>query len=415
MLKRFYLLTLFSLAVFSCSEESNPVFDTENFTSIFDNNKFDIDYTPVDMVQTADGGYIVLGSRKLVGSEFSGIYFLKADKNGNFIKELEVDDAYVNPVARFTQIGDAYYFFCMEEAPSLVANIASVDVNIENVTFTPVTTAGINPTYPSVSSFVDNKFLLQCYDHLNQQTALLEVDPTTGSTSRQIAFSIGIGAADNVKNAIINSFTSGHRSFPYQVGKAGGVYFFSGFYNFTFCLVFTNFSSEDPTGVVYGQNPPEPDFDYAFSAGFSSVVNLNAEKFAVSTFYFGENYINPEADIPTNSISSMHPAELGGYSFPELVKNANVKILRSTVNLKNVLIYGSDTKTKQIGLYFYDETTGEFQGSRYLGFSNPFEIANVINTSDEGIAVCGTTYLAGRFPRICIFKLSKEEIAQNVK
>src|SRR6187551_1074353 len=161
MLKRFYLLTLFSLAVFSCSEESNPVFDTENFTSIFDNNKFDIDYTPVDMVQTSDGGYIVLGSRKLIDSEFSGIYLLQADKNGNFIKEKEVDKAYVNPVARFTKIGDAYYFFCMEEA-SLIANIASVDVNnIENVTFTAVTTAGINPTYPSVSSFVDNKFLLQ--------------------------------------------------------------------------------------------------------------------------------------------------------------------------------------------------------------------------------------------------------------
>jgi hypothetical protein len=417
MFKRFYSLLIISFIVLSCSEESNPKFDTENFTSIFDNYKFSIAYTPIDMVQTSDGGYLILGSRKLPNSNFSGIYLLKADENGDFVKELEVDDTYVNPVAHFTQIGEVYYFFCMEEDPSLIANLASVDANLENVTFTPVASpdADINPTYPSVSSFIDNSFLLQCYDHLNKQTALFTVDPTSGSASKAKAFTIGIGATENIEKSIINSFTRGHRSFPYEVGKSGSTYFFSGFYNFTFCLVFTDLSSDEPSGVVYGQNPPEPDFDYAFSAGFSSVVNLSGEKFAVSTFYFGENYINPIATISTNSISSMRPDELGGYSFPELIKNANIRILRSTINTKNVLIYGSDTKTKQIGLYFYDELTGEFLGSRYLGFSNPFEIASVINTDDEGIAVSGTTYVAGRFPRICIFKLSKEEIAGEIK
>ena len=65
----------------------------------------------------------------------------------------------------------------------------------------------------------------------------------------------------------------------------------------------------------------------------------------------------------------------------------------------------SDTKSKQIGLLFYEESTGKFISSRYLGFSNPFEIASIVQTSDEGLAVCGTTYLAGRFPRICIIQI----------
>ena len=47
-------------------------------------------------------------------------------------------------------------------------------------------------------------------------------------------------------------------------------------------------------------------------------------------------------------------------------------------------------------------------------FLNPFEIANLVQTSDGGLAVCGTTYLAGRFPRICIFKLSKNKLSENV-
>ena len=92
-----------------------------------------------------------------------------------------------------------------------------------------------------------------------------------------------------------------------------------------------------------------------------------------------------------------------------MVENASVRILRATIDSKNVLIYGTDTKSKQIGLLFYEESAGTFLSSRYLGFSNPFEIANLIQTEDGGLAVCGTTYLAGRFPRICIFKLSKDQ------
>ena len=89
--------------------------------------------------------------------------------------------------------------------------------------------------------------------------------------------------------------------------------------------------------------------------------------------------------------------------------------MRATIDSKQVLIYASDTKSKQIGLLFYEEASGTFISSRYLGFSNPYEVASLLQTSDEGLAVCGTTYAAGRFPRICILKLSKEQLNSNVK
>jgi hypothetical protein len=36
-------------------------------------------------------------------------------------------------------------------------------------------------------------------------------------------------------------------------------------------------------------------------------------------------------------------------------------------------------------------------------------------TKDGGLVVCGTTYVAGRFPRICLFKISAEELAKSFK
>jgi hypothetical protein len=100
------------------------------------------------------------------------------------------------------------------------------------------------------------------------------------------------------------------------------------------------------------------------------------------------------------------------------VPNAKVRILRASVEQnsvqKNILIYGTDTKSKQIGLLYYDESTGAFINSRYLGFSNPFEIASITQTADGGLAICGMTQVAGRFGRITVFKLSKEQLQEDV-
>jgi hypothetical protein len=98
-----------------------------------------------------------------------------------------------------------------------------------------------------------------------------------------------------------------------------------------------------------------------------------------------------------------------------LTTNAPVKILLTTINAREIILYGSNTHSKQIALYGYNKTSGEFLGSKYIGFSNPFEIAGMATTADGGLAVCGTTYVAGRFPRICLFKFSREELGKVFK
>jgi len=388
---------LFLSVMVSCSEESNPEFDIQTFTTIFDNSNFDASYFPIDMRQTADGGYIILGGRKLDDSNFTGIYLLKADKFGNFVKELEVEETSVNPVAQFVEYQTKFYFFCMDPLTQQ-AQIANVDANLESVSITPVQ-GGL--TYPAASSFVDNNFVLLGYNNGDKQT-VISILNTDGGILASKGYSIGTG--EDVEEPIIKHFIRTGRQYPFAVGKVdGGLYFFNGFFNYTFSLVFTDIASDDPVGVVQGQQA---------DGGFSAVTPLSGSKFASSRFNFGDNFLLPNKTFSTSGITSS--VDLGGYSLPELVPNANVKILRAKISDKNILIYGSDTKSKQIGLLFYEETSGTFISSRYLGFSNPFEIASIAQTSDDGLAVCGTTYLAGRFPRICIFKLSKDQLEATV-
>ncbi len=391
-----YTVLVVSLLM-SCSEESNPEFDIQNFTTIFDNNQFDASYFPIDMKQTPDGGYIILGGRRLTDSNFAGIYLLKADKFGNFEKEIEVEETSVNPIGKFTEFQTKYYFFCMDPLTQQ-AQIANVDANLEAVTITPVQ-GGL--TYPAAASFVDNNFVLLGYNNGDKQTVISILNPDGGVLASK-GYSIGTG--EDVEEPIIKHYIRTGKQYPFEVGKApSGLYYFNGFFNYTFSLVFTDLTGDDPVGVVQGQQD---------DGGFSAITPLSGNKFASSRFNFGDNFLIPNKDISTSSITSS--TDLGGYSLPEMVPNAKVRILRATSDTKNVLIYGTDTKSKQIGLIYYDEAAGTFISSRYLGFSNPFEIASLIQTSDEGLAVCGTTYVAGRFPRICIFKLSKEQLDSDV-
>jgi hypothetical protein len=382
------ILFLIGAFAFShCANNSDPAADKSNFTKIFDNSQFNASYYPVDMVQTPDGGYLILGGRSLTTSSFSGTYIMTADAFGNFVSAQEVDENLVDPIGNILIANGKYYFFCMT-AIGLQTQLIEMDA-----TGTITNQFNVGSSYPAAAAQEGNNFLLLSFDNGNKLSVVSKISPD-GNVIQSKGYKIGAG--DDVEAPIIGSFVHTGRQFPFQVGKnSSGQYFFNGFYNYTFSLVFTDLSSNNPLGVVQGQQS---------SGGMSAVFPLEGSTYSIGTFNFGDNYLLPSAQINSSSVSSA--SDLNGNSFPELVTNAKVKIAPITLGTKNYILYGSTTKTKQISLYAYDKTTFKFSGSKYLGFSNPFEIASMTATTDGGLAVCGTTYVAGRFPRICIFKIS---------
>lgn len=387
-----YLLPFVALALLvSCSNESDPVADKSNFTKIYDNNTFSASFYPIDMKQTPDGGYLILGGMHLEDSNFSGVYLMKVDEFGTFVTDKELESDFVNPIG-LLESNSKYYFFAMTPVglqTQLFEVTESAEVN------TPIAVGG---SYPSAAAQDGTNFILLGYNNGTKESVISIITPT-GQVSKSKAFSIGAG--DAVEEPIINHFLRTGRQLPFQVGKnTSGQYYFNGFYNYTLSLVFTDLAGDEPQGVIQGQQD---------DGGLSQVLSLNGNQYATSRFNFGDNYFLPKATLNSNGVSSS--TDLGGNSLPELTSNAPVRIIRGTIAGKELLIYASNTKSGQIALYAYDPTTGEFIGSHYLGFSNPFELASVIITADGGVAVCGTTYVAGRFPRICLFKLSTEEIS----
>lgn len=391
-----YLFILALVVLFGCSNDSDPAADKASFTRIYDNSKFNAAYNPIDIKQTPDGGYLILGSRRLDTSLFPGIYLLKVDEFGGFVSEEEVDDELVAPIGPLMQHSDGgYYFFCMLDV-GLQTQLIRVDAD-----GTIADQFAVGNSYPAAVAQDGNSFLLLSYNHVDKES-VVSVVSTSGAVSSSKDFSIGAG--DAVEEPIINHFLQTGRKLPFVVGKVGSAFYFNGFYNYTLSLAFTDLAADEPQGIVQGQQD---------DGGISQVMPLDGGKFALARFNFGDNYFLPSTTINSSSISSS--TDLGGNPLPELTPDAAVKILRITIDARKVVIYASDTRSKQIALFGYDEATGALVGSKYLGFSNPFEIASLTPTADGGLAVCGTTYVAGRFTRICLFKLSKEELAEAFK
>ncbi|MFM9837724.1 MAG: hypothetical protein ACKVOQ_05625 [Cyclobacteriaceae bacterium] len=395
-MKKTILISLLAVLAFSCAKDSDVATDKANFTRIYDNNKFDASYYPIDVKQTPDGGFLILGGRRLTDSNFSGIYLMKVDQLGAYVSDLEVTSDKVAPIGPLLEANNKYYFFSMTPV-GLQTQISEMDAD-----GAITKTTAVGGSYPAAAFNDNGSFLLLRYDNGSKESVLAIVNPT-GSVSKSKGFTVGAG--DGVEAPIIQHYLRTGRQFPFQVGKtASGQYFFNGFYNYTFSLVFTDLSAKDPLGVVQGQQD---------DGGLSYIMPLDGIRYASARFNFGDNYLLPNATL--NSTGTTSSVDLGGNNLPELANNATVKIISATVNSKEIALYGSNTRSKQISLYGYEKATGKFLGSRYLGFSNPFEIAAMITTTDGGLAVCGTTYVAGRFPRICLFKISKDELAKSFK
>lgn len=405
MLKRI-ILFLPVIVLSACLEESSEKLDKKAFTRIYDNSEFYSSFYAIDMKQTADGGYLILGGKTEVlkeGGESQnvntplGVYLLKTDELGNIVNELELDKAFTYPTGKLNQLGDSFYFFCMDAGKNAVL------VNVDQLaTSSQQTTLSTSLPLPLASSTKLNSdsLLLLSYDNGTQESVITKVS-TNGGVSNDTRFYTG--AESPIDNLVIRHANREGTQFPFAVGQASAnTYFFNGFIDYTFSLVFTGLSEdEDVDGIVNGQQE---------NAGFSNVLPISGQTFAISTYNFGFNFLKPNATLNMTGTTSVTDIQSTAFSFPELESNARVKAIRSVVNEKNVILFGSNTKSGQIGLYMYDEATGEFLSSKYLGYSNPFEIAALVQTTDGDFAVAGTTYIAGRLPRFCLIKVPKDEI-----
>jgi len=390
---------LISISIFiSCDiSENEDVDPTLSFVRIYDSEQFDQSFEPIDLIQTSDGGYLILGGFRRDDSDFLGVYLLRTDSAGNYVSDSYFPQEQVHPVGNILNMEGRYFFLSMDAIGlSVYLNEVSPDGSL-------IATTTLSQTYPLfVKQDGANQFILLSYNNVNKTTVLSALN-MDGSIIKEQEF--GIGSGEDIEEPIIEHFTRTGKQLPFFAGRAdNGQYYFNGFYNFTLSIVFTNLNSGDPDGVIQGQQD---------KGGISGLMNLGGSQFSLARFNFGDNYVNANTELATTDITSS--LDIEGNPMIEWENDALVGIEETQINNSEYILYASTTKGRQIVLQIYDRGTGNFITSEYLGFSNPYRFGSMRITEDEGLVILGQTQVAGRFPRLCLFKLGEDNLKKLVR
>ncbi len=398
-MKHASIYILFFVSLFSCDMKKNKNAEPSGFLKIYNESSYSNQYTPLDIEQTADEGFLILSAAKMEISAFPGIYIMKIDKNGGIESAELLSDIYVSAAPNLIRNGNEYYVVCMDRQ-----NLGTYILAISESGKTTERAFMDVMQYP-LSAELDvsiGQFLIQHYNKDDLQTLVTRVS-TTGSITASRAF--GIGSGDfNVEQPIIDHLTRNGKRYPFLTGKlSGNTYYFNGFYNYTLSLCMFDFNWDNADDPAAAQG-------YRDERCISSVVPLGGNTIAASRYAYGDNFIIPSATVPVTSSAFSSSSDMEGFLIPEFIRDVPMALKLMSLNGREVLVYASTTKNSQVALFTYDAASKELLATKYLGATNPYALANIVQTVDGGIAVLATTQVAGRFSRIAVFKLSKNEL-----
>lgn len=374
----------------SCSQDEPAL--NESFLKIYDDTDLDMKYRPIDVTETADG-FIILTGTERSNTDFMGISLMKIDENGEYEYSRQIQD-YVVPIGKmYLNAADSNSYFFAMNPTTLQAVLLGVNPQLDLLV--EVSISGLN--YPLSSNSLSNgNLLLQSYDPVSLQTEISEVS-IDGTFVQGNGYSIGPGS--DVETQIINHYlNASERPLPFFCGEvSSGNYYFNGFYNYSFSVVFTDFS-DTPNGVVQGQSS---------NAGLTAIMPLAGNNFAVAGFQFDQNYQLATASLSVDGISSsadLFPgdmAEFKSYTPADIVNYSS----------GSYSVFAAETKSRLIHLNFYG-VDGSISGTHRIGYLNPFTFSSIKVGIDNSLVILGTTFVAGRFERIALNKISQGELSE---
>jgi len=385
---RRYSFIISALFFLACNEET---VDEVSFGKILDDNSYTNSYEPVGVVETNDGGAVIITNVISDATNYPNISVIKVDEKGNWVNQFSAPDNYVFALGNVMQLDSIIYFVCMENT-TFRANLASVNQDVSFLNFNPL----IGSSFPLAAELINDQINLLHYDAEDKQS-ILSAFNTDGSLNNRVSYTIGEGSdADPI---ILNHYAQRKSRLPFEVGESasGGIYF-NGLYNFSFSLVFSNFA-DSPAGVILGQGT---------NSGISSITPLSSGSYGVAGFQFEQNFIRPTTTLQESGVSSS--IDYFDRDFVELKSNSIVEIIEYQLNNTNYIVAAAETEGRQIVLYFYDDS-GLLVNTKYIGFLNAFTLGDIAVTTDNSLLLLGSTYVGGRFERIFIEKIS--EIQMN--
>ncbi|TAH26702.1 MAG: hypothetical protein EAZ07_03340 [Cytophagales bacterium] len=377
------------------------------FTKIYNSDSVESNHFPVDIQQTNDGGYYFLGYN--LQAEAKSM-IIRTDNDGKLLWS-HISNQYLNPVSDLIKVGDNYYFVC---AKNLTFEIAILRINETSKSLEEVKLLDESKKPLAACATPDKGILILAYDFPNSETVLIKLNSSfelDNSFSNDGKSGFQISQLEIMDDRINNHMTFQGTRLPFFVSYIGepnvSSYVFNGVNEYDITLTAINPITGEPQGKIDG---------FRYKKCMSSFCYLGNNKAAMSKFEDVNNYFAPSFNtLEFTRGNFINISDLSTLEKREIQANSQIKCKLTSIAGRKIVIYVAELKNNTVGLFAYDAANGTFAGARYFGSTNAYKIGNITTTSDGGLAVLCQTYVAGRFGRMCLFKLSKEQTEEFIK
>ena len=365
-----------------------------SFTRVYTDESFGNNFFAVDVVQTADSGYLVLGEYENENVEYRfSPYVLKVDALGAVEWDLKLDDPYQKPVKGLQVSDTAVTFFCMSNANQTTYRMS---VNLDARSVTEIENIG-SVTFPLASAPLSSGgFVLLGFDINDSKSVVYQ----RGEGGTWTAEFLNIEDADDI---VVPHLNRTGPQLPFFTGTFDGGIYFNGLSNFGFGMRFLDNGGNDLGGSLSG---------FRYSTGLSAAVHISGNNFALARYDDNQNYLMPLQQVDVGADETTN--RLGGLEIPQMKDKAVTEVQVVDILGQPTVLYGTSTRDNRIMLTGYDANTGLLLGTKYFGNGNPYDMVAARSTGDGGLILVSNTYVTGRFPRIALFKISESQASDII-
>ena len=378
------------LAVFlsGCEVDQKDILPENEFIKIYNHPDQEIAYHPAGVIQLTDGGYLILSGVKVDTSviEYPHANLIRTNSLGE-VEWTRDYDLYA-PSPRLFQRSASVGFVAMD----LQLNAYAVEINTSNGDV-----AGqhdLQLTMP-LCSYVDkqNNLIVLGYDFVARSSWISLFDGSFGMQR-----SVKVNVEKDLENVVQKHMNKSGTQFPFFIGEwaegSQSGYFVNCFYNYTLRTVYFESAGLTMLGNIYSFQTEE---------AVSSLIQRNGNRYALTRFYSNNNYFLGDVEVDINTSQNFN--DITGEILPELVHDAKVLSRKITIGSNPYILLSSQTNSNSLVTYQHAADADSLIATHYHQFNERVEVADMIQTSEEGLALLGRIYILGKYQRPVLVKL----------
>lgn len=379
---------LLLLTVSGCEINQDEIMPEDGFVKIYNHPEETLAFYPESVVELTDGGYLILSAVKDENSDIEYPYtsLVRTTSSGELTWSVYYD--WLAPTSKLIlQNGNVAFVAMNEQFDAYV-------VRIELGSGQETDQYNLDLTMP-LYSYTDEQGTLVVlgYDFVTHASSISRYN-----SSYQLERSTQLSVNTDLEYLVQRHLNKTGQDYPFFIGAysntSGTGYFVNCFYNYTLRTVFLDGSSLSATGDIYS---------FQIEEGISSLVQKSGTLFGITSYYEGNNYIMPGAEIDV--LSSGNIKDLPAEPLYELTYRASVLSGTLSTDHEDYTLYITQTNDNSLLCYQYAMDSDSLILTHTRAFDEGVEVRDYIQTNDQGIAILAGIFTLGKYRRPLLYKL----------